>query len=97
MQQVRGSLGAHDQRLIITTSDFSKGARTETAQATKTPLALMNGEELVGCNYFISDQILALWYGGVPDQPAGLGIRTLHGNPRRPAEPTGASGLSRHP
>jgi restriction system protein len=28
-QQVRGSLGAHEQGLIITTSDFSKGARAE--------------------------------------------------------------------
>lgn len=47
IQQVRGSLGAHDQGLIITTSDFSKGARSEAAQTDKTPVALMNGEQLV--------------------------------------------------
>ncbi|MCY4472164.1 MAG: HTH domain-containing protein [Kistimonas sp.] len=47
VQQVRGSLGAHEQGLIITTSDFTKGARTEAAQADKTPIALMNGEQLV--------------------------------------------------
>lgn len=47
VQQVRGSLGAHEQGLIITTSDFSSGAVKEAAQADKSPIALMNGERLV--------------------------------------------------
>jgi restriction system protein len=47
VQQVRGSLGAHEQGLIITTSDFSPGATKEAAQSDKTPIALMNGEQLV--------------------------------------------------
>ncbi|MHC1698887.1 MAG: HTH domain-containing protein [Geobacteraceae bacterium] len=47
VQQVRGSLGAHEQGLIITTSDFSPGAVKDAAQADKTPIALMNGEQLV--------------------------------------------------
>jgi restriction system protein len=47
VQQVRGSLGAHEQGLIITTSDFSAGAIKEAAQKDKTPIALMNGEQLV--------------------------------------------------
>ena len=47
MQQVRGSLGAHEQGLIITTSDFNSGAVTEASQADKTPVALMNGDQLV--------------------------------------------------
>ncbi len=47
VQQVRGSLGAHEQGLIITTSDFSSGARREAAQSDKTPIALINGERLV--------------------------------------------------
>lgn len=47
VQQVRGSLGAHEQGLIITTSDFSAGAIKEAAQADKSPIALMNGEQLV--------------------------------------------------
>lgn len=46
VQQVRGSLGAHEQGLIITTSDFSKGAREEAERADASPVALMNGEEL---------------------------------------------------
>lgn len=47
VQQVRGSLGAHAQGLIITTSDFSAGARQEAVQPNKTPIALVNGEKLV--------------------------------------------------
>jgi len=47
VQQVRGSLGTHEQGLIITTSDFSKGAREEAARPDATPVALMNGEQLV--------------------------------------------------
>jgi restriction system protein len=47
VQQVRGSLGTHEQGLIITTSDFSKGAREEAARPNAVPVGLMNGEQLV--------------------------------------------------
>ena len=47
VQQVRGSLGVHEQGLIITLSDFSKGAKEEASKLDKTPIALMNGDELV--------------------------------------------------
>lgn len=47
IQQVRGSLGTHDQGLIITTSDFSSGARKEAERSNAVPVALMNGEQLV--------------------------------------------------
>jgi restriction system protein len=47
VQQVRGSLGTHEQGLIITTSDFSSGARKEAARPDAVPVALMNGEQLV--------------------------------------------------
>jgi len=47
VQQVRGSLGAHEQGLIITTSDFGKGARTEAERPDATPVGLMNGEQFV--------------------------------------------------
>jgi len=47
VQQVRGSLGSHEQGLIITTSDFSKGACTEAERPDATPVGLMNGEQLV--------------------------------------------------
>ena len=48
VQQVRGSLGAHEQGLIITTGDFSKSARKEAMRADAAPVALMNGEQLAG-------------------------------------------------
>lgn len=47
VQQVRGSLGTHEQGLIITTSGFSKGARQEAERADATPVALMDGKQLV--------------------------------------------------
>jgi restriction system protein len=47
VQQVRGSLGSHEQGLIITTSDFSVGAVKEANRANTVPVALMNGEQLV--------------------------------------------------
>jgi restriction system protein len=47
VQQVRGSLGTHDQGLIITTSSFSSGARVEAERTDAVPVALMNGEQLV--------------------------------------------------
>lgn len=46
VQQVRGSLGTHEQGLIITTSDFSKGAKTEANRSNAAPVALMNGERM---------------------------------------------------
>ena len=46
VQQVRGSLGAHEQGLIITTSDFSKGAKDDATRADAAPVALMNGEQM---------------------------------------------------
>ena len=46
VQRVRGSLGAHEQGLIVTTSDFSRGARDEATRDNAAPVALMNGEQL---------------------------------------------------
>lgn len=47
VQQVRGSLGTHEQGLIITTSDFSPGARKEAVRADAIPVGLMNGPQLI--------------------------------------------------
>jgi len=47
IQMVRGSLGTHEQGLIITTSDFSKGALEEAQRPNAVPVALMNGEQLI--------------------------------------------------
>lgn len=47
VQQVRGSLGAHEQGCIVTTSNFSAGARNEAREKDKAPIALIDGEELL--------------------------------------------------
>ena len=46
VQRLRGSLRPHERGLIITTSDFSPGARSEAERPDAFPVALMNGEEL---------------------------------------------------
>ena len=45
---LRGSLQVHQQGIIITTSDFSKGAQAEALAPNKTHIGLINGKELVG-------------------------------------------------
>ncbi len=45
--QLRGSLQVHQQGIIITTSDFSKGARKEASAPNKTRIGLINGKELL--------------------------------------------------
>ncbi|MGH2459324.1 MAG: restriction endonuclease [Chloroflexota bacterium] len=44
---LRGSLGVHDHGLIVTTSDFSQGARQQAQRQNAVPIALMNGNQLV--------------------------------------------------
>jgi restriction system protein len=44
---VRGSLGAREQELIITTSDFTSRARKEAERPDAIPVGLMNGEQFV--------------------------------------------------
>ena len=48
VQQVRGSLSTHEQGLIITTSDFSKGAREGAQRPDAIPVGLMDGKQLIG-------------------------------------------------
>lgn len=56
IQQVRGSLGTHEQGLIITTSGFSKGAIEEAERPNAVPVALVDGEQLV--ELLIENQLL---------------------------------------
>ena len=51
VQQVRGSLGTHEQGLIITTSDFSAGAREEAARPDAVPVGLMKASNWLGCSW----------------------------------------------
>lgn len=48
VQKVRGSLGAHEQGLIITTSRFSAGAVEEASRPDASPVGLMDGQQLIG-------------------------------------------------
>lgn len=47
VQGVRGSLTTHEQGIIITSSDFSKGAQQEANAIGKTPISLVNGQALL--------------------------------------------------
>lgn len=47
VNQLRGSLGVHEQGLIITTGGFSTGAKEAAVRQNAVPVALMDGEQLV--------------------------------------------------
>lgn len=48
VQQLRGSLGTDERGLIVTTSNFSRGARDEaTRTSSHTPIDLIDGDQLV--------------------------------------------------
>lgn len=47
VREVRGSLTSKEQGIIITTSDFSAGAREEANAVGKTAISLINGQELI--------------------------------------------------
>jgi restriction system protein len=47
VQAVRGSLTAHEHGIIITSSNFSKGARLEANAVGKTPISLVSGQDLL--------------------------------------------------
>lgn len=48
VQQLRGSLGTDERGLIVTTSNFSKGARDEAIRSSShTPIDLIDGDQLV--------------------------------------------------
>lgn len=47
VQNLRGSLTVHEQGILVTTSDFSPGARREAAAQGKARISLVNGDELI--------------------------------------------------
>ena len=47
VRELRGSLTTHEQGIIITTSDYSTGARTEAKAVGKAPISLVHGTELI--------------------------------------------------
>ena len=55
VQKLRGSLATGERGMIITTSDFTSGARKEAIRESATPIALMTGEALV--SHLIANEI----------------------------------------
>jgi len=47
VRALRGSLTVHQQGIFITSSDFSKGAQKEAQEQGKTPISLVNGDQLL--------------------------------------------------
>jgi HJR/Mrr/RecB family endonuclease len=47
VRELRGGLSPHERGLIITTSDFTRDAKTEADTADRMPISLVNGEKLV--------------------------------------------------
>lgn len=48
VRQMHGSIESNEIGMIITTSDFSSGARAAAQKSDRYPIALVNGEQLVG-------------------------------------------------
>jgi len=48
VRALRGSLTVHQQGIFITTSDYSKGTQKEAQEQGKTPISLVNGDQLLG-------------------------------------------------
>ena len=47
VRELRGGLGPHDRGLIITLSRFTKDARREASEPDRSPISLVDGEELI--------------------------------------------------
>lgn len=47
VRELRGSLSPHERGVIVTTSDFGRGARNEAERPDAVPIALINGQELI--------------------------------------------------
>jgi hypothetical protein len=55
VREVRGGLGPHDRGLIITLSSFSKDAQREAAEPDRSPISLVDGEQLI--DLLVANQI----------------------------------------
>lgn len=93
VRELRGSLTTHEQGIIITTSDFSKGARDEAQAVGKVRISLVNGEKLldlliksgigVKVEQFALHTLDEEWWGAVtgpsnPDKINGNGVQEPH-------------------
>jgi len=80
VQSLNGSLKPHQQGLIITTSDFGKGAREEAARDDKPLIWLINGKQLV--NLLIANDIGARRVAVELVEPTGFELGDPEGRNR---------------
>ena len=55
VRELRGGLGPHERGLVITLSSFSKDAQREAAEPDRSPISLVDGEELI--DLLIANQV----------------------------------------
>lgn len=55
VRELRGGLGPHERGLIITLSDFTRDARREAVESDRSPITLINGENLL--DFLIDNEI----------------------------------------
>lgn len=101
VRQLRGSLEVHQQGIIITTSDFSKGARSEASAPGKARISLINGNELLDLLFKhkvgVQERTLTVmsvdedWWGDLiaVDNAAGNTEEAATQNAAEPNVPTG--------
>ena len=99
--QLRGSLQVHQQGIIITTSDFSKGARAEATASGKARISLINSNELLDLLFKhkvgVQERTLTVmsvdedWWGDLiaPHQTVAEPTEPAPNNCARVDEPTG--------
>lgn len=46
-RELRGGLGPHERGLVVTLSTFTRDAKAEAGSADRSPISLVNGDELI--------------------------------------------------
>ncbi len=104
--QLRGSLQVHQQGIIITTSDFSKGAQAEASAPGKTRISLINGDELLDLLFKhkvgVQEKTLTVmsvdeeWWGDLimTDIAAGEKVEIETDSKKKDSSPTGRRPIS---
>lgn len=106
VRNVRGALTTQEQGIIITTSNFSRGAIKEAVEIGKTPISLVNGSELldlligngIGINreqhvvYSLDEEWWGELIGATEESPTGSGSEIASDDV--PTDPIPANGTS---
>jgi restriction system protein len=84
VRELRGSLNVHEHGILITTSDYSSGARQEAEEIGRTRISLVNGEQLldllIARNIGVVEEqhtLISLdeeWWGELSGEPVGVEV-----------------------